>query len=140
TNVGFPAALGAWILDRVLGNPKVDNVAIKLAEEKAGFAASSRLFAKRANPRPFPELPPLAGNFANASFGAAAVEVVGDALVLEIRATGARLKLQPWDGDVFTARLMPSGQFGPVVDLNYMTRGFVQFQMDSGGKPNVLSL
>jgi hypothetical protein len=41
---------------------------------------------------------------------------------MEIRATGAKFKLEPWDGDVFVARLMPSGQFGPIVDLDYMSQ------------------
>jgi hypothetical protein len=36
---------------------------------------------------------------------------------MEIQATGAKLKLQPWDGNVFVASLMPIGRFGPIVDL-----------------------
>ena len=55
-------------------------------------------------------------------------------------ATGAKLKLEPWDGDFSSASLMPIGQFGPVVDLDYMTKGFVQFQMDKDGKLNLLRL
>ena len=34
----------------------------------------------------------------------------GDVLVMEFQATGAKFKLEPWDGDVFIARLMPTGQ------------------------------
>ena len=64
-----------------------------------------------------PQLAPLAGNFVNPSFGEAAVGLEGDALVMEFQATGAKFKLEPWDGDVFIARLMPTGQFGPIVDL-----------------------
>jgi hypothetical protein len=64
----------------------------------------------------------------------------GDALVVEIRATGAKLRLEPWDGDIFIASLMPIGVFGPVVDLGFMTRAFGQFQMDGDGKLNVLNL
>jgi pimeloyl-ACP methyl ester carboxylesterase len=59
---------------------------------------------------------------------------------MDIRATGAQLKLEPWDGSVFTATLMPTGRFGPIVDLDYMTRGFAQFQMDKDGKLNLLRL
>ena len=47
----------------------------------------------------------------------------GDALVMAFQATGAQFKLEPRDGDIFVASLMPTGQFGPVVDLDYMTRG-----------------
>ncbi len=64
----------------------------------------------------------------------------GDGLVMEIRATGAKLRLVPWDGDIFVAQLVPSGEFGPIVDLDYMTRGFAQFQMSSDGKLNLLRL
>jgi len=140
TNVGFPLAIGGWILDRILGNPKVDYVTTKLAEERAHFETAAKQFAEPVSPRPFPPLPPLTGNFVNPSFGEAAMEEDGDTLVMEIRATGAKLKLAPWDGDIFVARLMPSGQFGPIVDLGYMTRGFVQFQMNSDGKLNLLRL
>jgi len=140
TNVGFPLALGAWIFDRVLDNSDVDYVAIKIGEEEAHFAAAAAQFAPPANPRPFPPLAPLAGVFVSPSFGKASVVVDGNALVLEILATGAQLKLEPWDGDVFVARLMPVGQFGPVVDLDYMTKGFVQFQVAPTGKLDVLTM
>jgi hypothetical protein len=127
-------------MPRILGNPKVDYVTAKLTEEKAHFETAAKQFAKPVSPRPFPLLAPLTGNFVNPSFGEAAVEEDGATLVMEIRATGAKLKLAPWDGDIFVARLMPSGQFGPIVDLGYMTRGFVQFQMNSDGKLNLLRL
>ena len=35
---------------------------------------------------------------------------------MEVQATGAKLKLEPWDGDVFTAKLMPLGKFALVVE------------------------
>src|SRR5438128_6036300 len=41
---GFPDVLGLWILDRILGNPKVDYVAEKLKETKASFEKSTKLF------------------------------------------------------------------------------------------------
>ena len=62
------------------------------------------------------------------------------ALVIEVQATGAKFKLVPWDGDIFMATLMATDQFGPIVDLDYMTRGFAQFQMDKDGKLNLLRL
>ena len=63
-----------------------------------------------------------------------------DALLFELQATNAEFKLVPWDGDIFTANLMATGQFGPIVDLDYKTKGFVQFQMDKEGKLNLLRL
>jgi hypothetical protein len=59
---------------------------------------------------------------------------------MELHATGAKLTLKPWDGDIFIARLMPLGRFGPIVDLGYMTKGFAQFHMDKDGQLNLLRL
>src|SRR5262245_19839752 len=66
----------------------------------------------------------------NSSFGKAALAPDGDALVMELQATSAKLKLTPWDGDIFIATLMPTGRFGPVVDSGVVAPAFVQFQMD----------
>ena len=38
------------------------------------------------------------------------------------------------------AKLMPTGRFAPIVDLDYMSKGFVQAQMDKDGKLNLLRL
>jgi hypothetical protein len=140
TNVQAPNSLGAWVLDRILGNAKHDYVAENLKNAKANFEATAKRFAKPANPRPFPRLAPLAGNFVNPSFGKAVLTLKDDALVIEVQVTGAKFKLVPWDGDIFVASLMPAGQFAPIVDLDYMTKGFAQFQMDKDGKLNLLRL
>ena len=140
TNVEAPNSLGAWVLDRILGNAKHDPVAENLKNAKATFEATARQFAKPANPRPFPRLAPLTGNFVNSSLGKAVLTLKDDALVIEVQATGAKFKLVPWDGDIFMATLMTTGQFGPIVDLDYMTKGFAQFQMDKDGKLNLLRL
>ena len=64
-----------------------------------------------------------------------------DALVMELLATGAQLKLEPWDGVVFTAKLMPLGRFVAMVEnLGPRPDGFVQFQIDAQGKLGVLRL
>jgi CubicO group peptidase (beta-lactamase class C family) len=140
-NVGFPDAIGLWILDRILDNAKVDHVADTLKAARTKFETAAKLFATPANPRPFPPLAPLAGNFANPSFGKATVALDGDALVMELQATGAKLKLEPWDGDIFIARLMPLGQFAAVVEnLGPLPSGFVQFQIDKEAKLNLLRL
>ena len=140
TNVEAPNSLGAWVLDRILGNAKHDPVAENLKNAKATFEATAKQFAKPANPRPFPRLAPLTGNFVNSSLGKAVLTLKDDALVIEVQATGAKFKLVPWDGDIFMATLMATDQFGPIVDLDYMTKGFAQFQMDKDGKLNLLRL
>ena len=140
-NVGFPDAIGLWSLDRILDNPRVDRVPDALKGATAKFAAAAKLFAKPASPRPFQPPAPLAGNFANPSFGKAVVALDGDALVMEFPATGAKLKLEPWDGDVFTAKLMPLGRFAAVAEsLGPLPNGFVQFQIDQDAKLNMLRL
>ena len=140
TNVEAPNSLGVWVLDRILGNAKHDPVAENLKNAKATFEATAKQFTKPANPRPFPRLAPLTGNFINSSFGKAVLTLENDALVIEVQATGAKFKLVPWDGDIFMVTLMATGQFGPIVDLDYMTKGFAQFQMDKDGKLNLLRL
>jgi CubicO group peptidase (beta-lactamase class C family) len=141
TNVGFPDAIGLWTLDRILDNPKVDYAADTLKAAKNKFETAAKLFAKPANPRPFPPLAPLAGNFVNPSIGAVGVAPEGDALVMKIQATGAKLQLEPWDGDVFTVKLMPLGRFAAIAkNLGPRPTGFVQFQIDKDAKLNLLRL
>ena len=73
--------------------------------------------------------------------GKAMVAVEGDVLVMQLQATGAKLRLEPWDGEVFTAKLMPLGRFAAIVDdLGPLPNGFVQFQIDNDAKLNVLRL
>jgi CubicO group peptidase (beta-lactamase class C family) len=140
TNVTAPNSLGVWVLDRILGNVKHDPVAENLKDAKAKFEATGRLFTKPANPRPFPGLAPLTGNFVNPGFGKVVLTLQDDALVIEVQQTRAKFKLTPFDGDIFMATLMAADQFGPIVDLDYMTKGFAQFQMDKDGKLNLLHL
>lgn len=140
-NVGLPDAIGAWTFDRLMGNPLVDYAADTLKRAKTKFADEGKLFARPASRRPFPPLTPLAGNFANPSFGKTVLKPEGDALVLEIKASGAKLKLDPWDGDIFTATLMPIGRFAAVAEnQGPLPIGFVQFQIDKDGKLNLLRL
>jgi len=59
--------------------------------------------------------------------------------VMEL-ATGT-LKLDPWDGEIFTASLMPSGPLAAVAEnLGPTPLAFAQFQMDATGALNVLRL
>ena len=93
TNVGLPDAIGEWLFDRLLGNPEVDNVALRLDAAMARFEAAEELFARPAEPAPVPDARPLAGDFASPIFGRVSVEEEGGALTVAVEATGARLKL-----------------------------------------------
>jgi CubicO group peptidase (beta-lactamase class C family) len=140
-NVGMPDAVGLWTLDRLLGNPEADHVAERLKAARATFETAAKRFAKPATPRPFPPLAPLAGDFSHPSMGTAAVRLEGEALVMEFPATGAKLTLEPWDGEVFTAKLLPIGRFAAVAaNLGPLPNGFVQFQIDKDAKRTRLRL
>jgi CubicO group peptidase (beta-lactamase class C family) len=140
-NVGLPVALGIWALDRLLDNPTVDHVVTALKGAKAKFASREKVFAKPASPRPFPALAPLAGGFASPALGKAVLRGDRDALVLELKETGAELALTPWDGEVFTFRLLPRGRFAPVAaGMGEQPVGFAQFEIGQDGKLGVLRL
>lgn len=88
-----------------------------------------------------PPLASLAGNFVDASFGKAALRVDGDALVLELQTAGCQLKLEPWDGDVFTVRVSARGSFIAVAEnMGPRPVGFAQLQIDKEGKLGLLRL
>ena len=140
-NVGMPDALGLWTLDRLLGNPMVDYEATALAKAKATYTDGVKLVARPADPQPSPPLAPLGGNFANPSFGKAALRMDGDTAALEIAASGAKLRLDPWNGAVYTATLVPEGKFAAVAsNLGPLPIAFAQFQNDKDGKPTTLRL
>jgi CubicO group peptidase (beta-lactamase class C family) len=137
--VGFAETIGMWAFDRILDNPNVDHAANMLKAAKERYDAAVKMFAKPEHPRPFPPTGPLAGRFVNPAVGKAAVTRDGDGLVMEIETTGAKMKLDPWDGDVFTASLMPLGRFATMAeDFGPLPAGFVQFQIDKNAKLNVL--
>jgi CubicO group peptidase (beta-lactamase class C family) len=140
-NVGFPDGLGAWILDRVLSNPKTDYLAATIKRATASYEKDTKQFAIPATSAPPPPLAPLVGSFANPGIGKATVSMEGDSLVMELPTTGAKLKLEPWNGDVFTATLVPTGQFAALVaNSGPSPAGFVQFQADKTAKLDVLHL
>jgi CubicO group peptidase (beta-lactamase class C family) len=140
-NKGLPDAIGLWALDRLVDNPVVDHVADKLKEAKSNFLSEQKPFAKPERPRPFPPLAPLAGSFTSPVFGKAAVRPEGGMLVLELEKTSAQVGLEPWDGEVFTIRLLPRGRFAPVVaNMDERPFGFAQFESDKDGKLGLLRL
>jgi hypothetical protein len=129
------------MLDRLLDNPAVDHAAVSLKAAKARFADTEKTFAKPVNPRPFPPLAPLAGSFVNPSFGKATLRLDGDALVLALQESGCELELEPWDGDVFIARVVPSGRFVALAEvIGPRPIAFAQLQIDQKGQLNLLRL
>jgi CubicO group peptidase (beta-lactamase class C family) len=140
-NVGFPDALGAWIMDRLLGNPEVDHAAETLTRAKTNYEDAAKLFAPPPNPRPVPSLADLPGEFANPAIGTAELALNAGELTFAFNSTGAQLNLRPWDGDIFIASLIPEGRFADIAaNLGPNPNAFVQFQMDNRGKLNLLKL
>lgn len=141
TNVGLPDALGAWVTDRILDNPEMDYIGILLKGATAKAEESSRMFARPASPRPPPPLAPLAGSFANPAIGRATIAVDGERLVMTLAATGARFAVKPWDGSVFTARLIGEGRFTAIsANLGPGPGAFVQYQIGEDGRLDRLKL
>jgi CubicO group peptidase (beta-lactamase class C family) len=137
----LPFAIGVWTLDRLLDNPAVDYAAKMLKAATSQFEAHDKKYARPANPRPSPPLTPLTGNFVEPSLGKATLQLDGNALVLDLQATGARLQIEAWDGDVFTVRLAPVGRFAAMAEIEGpRPLGFVQLQMDKEGKLGSLRL
>jgi hypothetical protein len=138
-NVDFPDAVGQWVLDRLLGNPEVDHVGERLKLAKASAEKDAKLWVRPANPRPSLPFGPLAGSFAHPAVGKVSVKQEGDELMMEFT-TGA-LKLDPWNGEIFTAALVPSGPLAAMAEnLGPDPIAFAQFQMDATGALNVLRL
>jgi hypothetical protein len=141
TNVGLPDAVGFWTMDRLLGNPMTDHGAAALARARATFADSVAQFARPTDPEASPGLAPLAGKFANPGFGKAALRVEGESAFLTLMASGAKLRLDPWNGAVYTATLVPDGEFAAIsASLGPLPMGFGQFQNDQDGKPTTFRL
>ena len=138
-NYGLPDSIGLWIFDWILDNPPVDYVAAAFQRAKTKYEASEKTFARPAHPRSFQPLTGLEGNFSNESFGKASLAKDGDSLVLTLKATGAELALDPWDGDIFTLRILPTGPYAPVAaNDGPLPLGFAQFQTSQEGKLDLL--
>ena len=139
TNVGFPDAIGLWVIDRLLGNPKVDHVANASKAARATFERSVRQFARPDNPRRFP-LAPFAGTFTNPGIGKASLCLEGDALALS---------LEPWR-EAQSRSMGRRGLHGQADATRSICRrrrrsrplpyAFVRFLIDKDGRLNVLRL
>jgi CubicO group peptidase (beta-lactamase class C family) len=140
-NQGLPDAIGRWTLDRILANPEVDDVAIRYQAAVKGYEANRKVFATPANPQPSPAADTLTGTFFNPAFGKVSVAADGRGQIMTFETTGATLKLDAWDGSIFTATFVRSARFAAVAEsLGPLPLAFVQLQMDKAGKQNSLRL
>jgi predicted dehydrogenase len=73
--------------------------------------------------------------------GRSGLRMDGGAAAFEIAASGAKLRLDPWSGAVYTATLMPEDKFAAMAaNLGRLPIAFAQFQNDKEGKPTTLRL
>lgn len=131
-NIGLPDAIGMWLLDRALDNPVTDYAATTLDSVKALHAAHDKAQARPTAPRPSPPLAALAGAFSSPMLGDARLALEGDAPVMTL-ASGAKLRLEPWDGELFRVHLVPEGTFAGVAEALGRPLGFAQVQMGTAG-------
>ena len=65
----------------------------------------------------------------------------GGIAALEFAASGAKLRLDPWNGALYTATLSPEGKFAAMAaNLGPLPIAFMQFQNDKDGNPTTLRL
>lgn len=139
-NVGFPDAVAFSAYDRLLANPetanpKTDYMKAALGRARSALEENAAPYRKPASPRPPPDLAGLAGAYASDALGPAMIAAANGGLVLTLRETGASLRLEPFDGALFTTRLVPEGRFVPMVAmLGDDPLGFADFQADADGK------
>jgi hypothetical protein len=135
TNKGFPDGVGLWIFDKILGNPETDHVKAALARAKDAAAKESVLYRRRAAPQPPPAARPLVGEYRSDTLGPARLAASGEDLLLTLEQTGARLRLSPFDGALFTVMLVPEGRFAPVAaGQGGEPIGFIDFEADAEGR------
>jgi CubicO group peptidase (beta-lactamase class C family) len=138
-NIGFPDSVGLWVYDKLLGNPETDYAARDLAGAKAAASKEEAMYKRPAAPRSPPDLAALAGDYISDPLGAATVAAEGDELILNLKKTGARLRLDPFDGAVFTVHLVAEGRFAPIVAMRGDTPiGLAGFEADAEGRPTQL--
>jgi CubicO group peptidase (beta-lactamase class C family) len=134
-NEGFPDAVGLWAYDRLLGNPETDHMHSALARAKAEEAEQEKVYKKPASSRPPPDLAAVAGDYASEELGPATLAPDGGRLLATLKETGAQLALEPFDGAVFTVRLLPQGRFARIVATQGdMPIGFADFVANPEGR------
>lgn len=138
-NNGFPDALAFWIYGKMLGDADLDPMKGALERAKAQAETAQARFVPPKAPRPSGDLAALAGTYRGPVLGAATLRAEAGALVLALEETGAQVRLDPFDGMIFTARLLPTGRFANVVRLNGDTPlGFAQFEAGGDGRLGAL--
>jgi CubicO group peptidase (beta-lactamase class C family) len=134
-NNGFPDAVGLWIYDRLLGNPETDHGKAPLARAKDEAAKKAALYRPRPATQPAPPADSLVGDYHSGTLGPATLAAEGDGLLLTLKQTGARLRLTPFDGALFTSAPVSEERFAAVAaSQGDGPNGFASFDADGEGR------
>ncbi len=140
-NKGFPDAVALWAFDRLLGNPEIDYAQQALGRAKSAAAEEQVVYERAAAARPSPDLASLAGNYRSDEMGPATLAAADGGLVATLKETGVRFRLEPYDGAVFTAHLVPEGRFAALDrSLGNGPIGFAAFVPDARARLSRLRL
>jgi CubicO group peptidase (beta-lactamase class C family) len=140
-NKGFPDLAAMWFYRNLLGEPPLDVMTKALESARQKLAAERAEYVRPASPRPPPAFDTVVGRYDTQVLGPAAIRADGERLVLALEQTGAEVALEPFDGDVFTVRLLPTAGYEALVAQNGgEPAGFGQFLMDEKGRLGSLRL
>ncbi len=141
TNVGFPDAIGEWVLFKLLGNAVPDLVAEKLKQAQAGEAAALAMYAPVTAPGTTPDLEKLVGTYTEGSFGDTTITTNDNTLSMKLERSGAILDFKPRGPYLFDISLRPEGRFAAVAaNLGPAPIGFAEFVTDVRGAYNTLQV
>jgi CubicO group peptidase (beta-lactamase class C family) len=129
---GFPSALGLWALDWLItGKNPPDYVQEAFDRAVDDYKNEVKHYTRPEHPQP-PPLDGFNGLYSNPSFGGASLGRDGEALIVNLE-IGAELKLEPFDGDLFTMRLQPTPDFAALAeDLQPFPLGFARVYVKDG--------
>lgn len=135
SNKGFPDAVGLWLFDKLLGNPETDHLKAALASANDKAAKSAAVYRERPTPQPAPPMGSLLGEYQSDVLGRATLTSRDGELLLTLKQTNAGLRLIPFDGALFTVRLVPEGRFATVAAMQGdEPMGFASFAPDAEGR------
>ncbi len=134
-NKGFADSVGLRLYDKLLGNSETDYAKKQIAQARETVASEEATLKKPTSPRPPPEASAVSGDYRSEQLGAATITQDREGLILILKQTGARLRLDPFDGAIFTVRLVPEGRFAlTAAALGDTPIDFADFRPDGEGR------
>ncbi len=108
-NKGLPDALALEFYDRVLGNPAQDRVQHALTAATAATKQDAKNYARPKSPAAAPPDDSILGGYSNEITGPATLAREAGMLVMRFARGTGHFELAPFDGPVFTLRVVAAG-------------------------------